>query len=145
MAEDEGNALKNEHGQRHIRAALQAAEWERGTRMVDAWCPRRVWLPPSPFTAAFGGRCDFTYSTQCVGSAERSPIYAEETVLCETCDLDANTKLRVWCGCGRQETSAMCEVERELAPCAFLGRGIMLGMVDGPHDIMEWRSIAAPF
>ena len=68
LAEDEENALKNEHGQRHIMAALQVAEWERGTRMVDAWRPRRVWLPPLPFTAAFGGRCDFT-TTQCVGSA----------------------------------------------------------------------------
>ena len=36
-------------------------------------------------------------------------------MLCETCALDANIKLRVWCGCGPQETSAKCEAVRELA------------------------------
>ena len=46
LDEDEGTTLKDEHGQRPISAALQVAEWERGTERVDAGRTRRVWLPP---------------------------------------------------------------------------------------------------
>ena len=110
LAEDEGNALKNEHGQRHIRTALQAAEWERGTRMVDAWCPRRVWLPPSPFTAAFGGRCDFT--TQFVGSAGVVPPMLREPCCVRPAPWARTSNCE--CGCGPQETSAKWKAVWEL-------------------------------
>ena len=112
-AEDEGNALKNRRGQRLVSAALQAAEWERGTRMFDAGRHRRAWLSPLSFTAAFGGRSGFPPLSMC-RQRGCGPTNAEGALLCETCALDANLKLRVVCGYGPQESSAMLEMEREL-------------------------------
>ena len=44
----------------------------------------------------------------------RSPTCDEGAVLGETCALDANLKLRVWCGCVPQELSAKRKAVREL-------------------------------
>ena len=78
LAEDEGNALKNERGQRH-QHSLQAAEWERGTRMVDGERPRRVWLPPchSPRPSA-GDVTSLPLPSHCVGSAGVVPSMLRE-------------------------------------------------------------------
>ena len=122
LDEDEGNALKNKRGLRPISAVQQVAEWELGARMVDAGRPRRVWLPTCHSPLPSAGDVTSLPIPLCRQSG-CSPTYAEGTVLGETCALDANIKLRVWCGCGPQETSAKCEAVRELAAATHTAQG----------------------
>ena len=97
LAKDEGNALKNERGQRLIGAAQQAAEWERVTKKVDAGRLRCVRLPPCRSPRPSAGDVTSLPLPLCQ-QCGCSPICAEGAVLCETLrhGLEPQTAGVVW-------------------------------------------------